>query len=108
MTQDRDPVRHGRFYDSVFRTTVRRLVRTGTFLHVNFQRVGQRASILINGHASLYDVKERLGHSTITQTGNTYGHLFESRDRELADVLDQAHAHARASTSNVVQLRADQ
>lgn len=109
VTEDGQPVRHGRFYDSHFRTTVRRLVKSGTFPHVNFHGLrDSAASILINGRASMYDVMQRLGHSTIAQTANTYGHLFESRDRELADALDQAHAQAKASKPNVVQLRADQ
>lgn len=105
-TEDGQPVRHGRFYDSHFRTTVRRLVKTGAFPHVNFHALRDTgASILINGGASLYDIKERLGHSTIAQTANCYGHLFESRDRELADALDQAHAQAKSSRPTVVPLR---
>lgn len=33
-------------------------------------------------------VRDRLGHSSITVTMDTYGHLFESQDAALAEALD--------------------
>lgn len=35
-------------------------------------------------------IKERLGHKDIRITLNTYGHLYPSRQREVADLLDKA------------------
>jgi integrase len=33
-------------------------------------------------------IKERLGHSSITVTMDTYGHLFPAQDQALAAALD--------------------
>jgi len=33
---------------------------------------------------------ELLGHSTITLTANTYGHLYPEAMREAADAMDRA------------------
>jgi integrase len=37
---------------------------------------------------TLEDVKNQLGHSTIVLTSNTYGHVLEQRQREIARVMD--------------------
>jgi integrase len=42
-------------------------------------------------------IQARLGHSSITTTLNTYGHLFASLDVELADRLDDVRADALAA-----------
>jgi integrase len=42
------------------------------------------ASYLIHQGAELRDVMEQLGHSQISLTANTYGHLFMERKRQLA------------------------
>lgn len=36
-------------------------------------------------------IKERLGHKDIKMTLNTYGHLYPTRQREVADMLDKIH-----------------
>ncbi len=36
-------------------------------------------------------IKERLGHKDIKMTLNTYGHLYPTRQREVADMLDKKH-----------------
>lgn len=46
------------------------------------------ASLLINQGEDYLIVKERLGHSSITTTIDTYSHLYPSKQKELADKLD--------------------
>ena len=36
----------------------------------------------------LEDVKQQLGHSSITLTSNTYGHVLAQRQREVARVMN--------------------
>ena len=44
---------------------------------------------LINKGVEPLLIKERLGHKDIKITLNTYGHLYPSRQREVADMLDE-------------------
>lgn len=37
---------------------------------------------------TLEDVKQQLGHSSITLTSNTYGHVPERRQPKVARVMD--------------------
>ena len=37
---------------------------------------------------TLEDVKQQLGHSSITLTSNTYSHVLEKRQREVARAMD--------------------
>jgi hypothetical protein len=37
---------------------------------------------------TLEDVKQLLGHSWITLTSNTYGHVLEERQRQVAQAMD--------------------
>ncbi|GAA0055495.1 UNVERIFIED_CONTAM: site-specific integrase [Streptococcus canis] len=46
------------------------------------------ASLLINQGEDYLVVKERLGHASITTTIDTYSHLYPSKQKELADKLD--------------------
>ncbi|VQX84252.1 site-specific recombinase, phage integrase family [Streptococcus pneumoniae] len=46
------------------------------------------ASLLINNGEDYLVVKERLGHASITTTIDTYSHLYPSKQKELADKLD--------------------
>ena len=46
---------------------------------------------LINKGIEPLVIKERLGHKDIRITLNTYGHLYPSRQREIADMLDSAN-----------------
>ena len=39
---------------------------------------------------TLEDVKNLLGHSTIVLTSNTYGHVLEQRQRQVARAMDAA------------------
>lgn len=47
------------------------------------------ASLLINLGCNILLVSERLGHSDIKMTLNVYGHLFPSKQKELADKLEK-------------------
>ena len=46
------------------------------------------ATFLLAQGMGLEDVKDQLGHSSITLTNNTYGHVLEARQREVARVMD--------------------
>ncbi|MDS8126720.1 tyrosine-type recombinase/integrase, partial [Streptococcus pneumoniae] len=46
------------------------------------------ASLLINQGEDYLVVKERLGHASITTTFDTYSHLYPSKQKDLADKLD--------------------
>lgn len=45
------------------------------------------ASLLFASGASMEDVKERLGHSSITTTMNIYTHVTQSQKKETADIF---------------------
>ncbi|HEL0703864.1 TPA: tyrosine-type recombinase/integrase [Streptococcus equi subsp. zooepidemicus] len=47
------------------------------------------ASLLINQGEDYLVVKERLGHASITTTIDTYSHLYPSKQKNLADKLDE-------------------
>lgn len=47
------------------------------------------ASLLINQGEDYLVVKERLGHASITTTIDTYSHLYPSKQKELAEKLDE-------------------
>jgi len=46
------------------------------------------ASLLINQGEDYHIVKERLGHASITTTIDTYSHLYPSKQKDLAEKLD--------------------
>ena len=46
------------------------------------------ASLLINQGEDYLVVKERLGHASITTTIDTYSHLYPSKQKTLANKLD--------------------
>ena len=48
------------------------------------------ASLLLAQGLTLEDVKRYLGHSSIVQTSNTYGHLVAGRSAEVAAGMDRA------------------
>lgn len=69
------------------------------------------ASVLIDGGASMYQVQEYMGHSSIQITAGIYGHLFErSHDRarsivDAAFTLDSAQPLASSGDAGVYPLR---
>jgi integrase len=44
---------------------------------------------LINQGVEPLIIKERLGHKDIQITLNTYGHLYPSQQKQVADLLDE-------------------
>lgn len=46
------------------------------------------ATFLLAQGMTLEDVKQPLGHSSITLTSNTYGHVLEQRQRQVAQAMD--------------------
>jgi len=53
------------------------------------------ATLMLSQGLTLEDVKQVLGHSTITLTSNTYGHVVEQRSRHVAEVVELALKAAR-------------
>lgn len=47
-----------------------------------------KSSLLINQGEDYLVVKERLGHASITTTIDTYSHLYPSKQKTLANKLD--------------------
>ncbi len=94
----------GNDWDLVF-TTKFGAPLNGTTLYHHFQKLLQKAglppkrfydlrhtsaSLLFDAGADMLDVKEHLRHSQISLTANTYTHLFESRKRRNAEMMDAA------------------
>ncbi len=46
------------------------------------------ATFLLGLGFGLEDVKQLLGHSSITLTSNTYGHVLEQHQRQVAQAMD--------------------
>ena len=47
------------------------------------------ASLLINLGANPLMIAERLGHENVTETMNTYSHLFKSHQKEIIEKLEK-------------------
>jgi len=56
------------------------------------------AALLINADPPAHPlaVMKRLGHSSITVTYNTYGHLFPALEEALTESLDRTYGSAKA------------
>lgn len=52
------------------------------------------ATLLINNNVQLYTISKHLGHSDITTTANTYGHLYPNTEKELQSVLTNAYKNS--------------
>jgi integrase len=90
---DGGPLRHSRFMARVFRPAV---AAAGLDTGLRFHDLRHTcAALLIAQGAHPRAIKERLGHSTITVTMDTYGHLLPSIDDELSAGLDAAFRSAR-------------
>jgi integrase len=68
------------FQDALDRAELRR-VRYHDLRH-------SAATYLLAQGMTLEDVKNQLGHSTIVLTFNTYGHVLEQRQRQVARAMD--------------------
>ncbi|MEX2253467.1 MAG: hypothetical protein WD649_04890 [Thermoleophilaceae bacterium] len=57
-----------------------------------FDTVGISVSTSFNSTADPYAVMRRMGHSSITVTYGTYGHLFPRRDEDITAGLEALRA----------------
>jgi integrase len=88
--------RHSNFYKRVFKPTVQQLGRKGFRFH---DLRHTYATLLISEGAHPRVVMERMGHSSIQITMNTYGHLFPSEDEATINGLDRAFRQASLNVS---------
>ena len=81
--------RRGAFNDSVWKPTLRRAGLPTTYgMHALRHTY---ASTLISAGLHAKVIQTRLGHKSITETMDTYGHLFPHQDHETVDALDRAY-----------------
>jgi len=79
-------LRHGNFYKTKFKPAVR---AAGLPDGLRFHDLRHTyAAFCIASTADPYAVMRRMGHSSITVTYDTYGHLFPERDAEVTDALE--------------------
>jgi site-specific recombinase XerD len=62
----------------------------GTPLSCSASATRGSVTFLLSQGFGLEDVKNLLGHSTIVLTSNTYGHVLEQRQEEMARGMDAA------------------
>jgi integrase len=79
-------LRHGNFYKAKFKPAAR---AAGLPEGLRFHDLRHTyAAFCIASTADPYAVMRRMGHSSITVTYDTYGHLFPERDAEITDALE--------------------
>jgi integrase len=91
-TETGGPVRHSRFYDKIFKPTVKEVLPHKAHLRFHDLRHTAASFLLALPNGSLFDVKQRLGHAKYQTTVDTYGKLVPDRDRDLASGLDDYYA----------------
>jgi integrase len=92
--------RHSNFYPRVFKPAVKAAGLGGfTFHHLRHTY----ASLLIKEGAHPRVIMDRMGHSNIQITMNTYGHLFPDDDETTSDGLERAFQKANESASRPVR-----
>ncbi len=92
---DGGPLRHHNFYARHFRPAV---VAAGLPERMRFHDLRHTcAALLINAEPPAHPlaVMKRLGHSSITVTYDTYGHLFPALEEALTDSLDRSYRQSR-------------
>lgn len=81
------PLRHGNFYASKFKPAAR---AAGLPEGLRFHDLRHTyAAFCIASTADPYAVMRRMGHSSITVTYDTYGHMFPERDAEITERLGE-------------------
>ena len=88
--------RHSNFYSRVFKPAVQQIGRKGFRFH---DLRHTYATLLISEGAHPRVVMDRMGHSSIQITMNTYGHLFPSEDEATINGLDRAFRQASLNVS---------
>lgn len=97
------PLRHRNFYPPCSAPAV---ARTGLPEQTRFHDLRHTcAALLVAQGAHPLAVMQRLGHSSITVTMNTYGHLFPELDESLTEGLDAAYRAARDANRESVAAR---
>ncbi len=92
--------RHSNFYKRVFRPAVRNFGLEGFRFH---DLRHSYASMLIASGGHPRAIMERLGHSSIQVTLDTYGHLFPGLDEALTDGLETAFRDASSGDARPVR-----
>jgi len=86
VPEDRKPLRNSNFYPRIFKPAIR---AAGIERHVRFHDLRHTcAALLISQGAHPRALMERLGHSSVTTSLDTYGHLLPSLDEALTAGLD--------------------
>lgn len=84
------PLRHNWFSKARFKPAV---ISAGLPKSLRFHDLRHTyAAFCINSTADPYAVMRRMGHSSITVTYGTYGHLFPRRDEDITAGLEALHA----------------
>lgn len=89
------PLRHHNFYRRHFKPA---LAAAGLPDRVRFHDLRHTcAALLINADPPAHPlaIMKRLGHSSITVTYNTYGHLFPALEETLTEALDRGYRAAK-------------
>jgi integrase len=92
--------RHSNFYQRVFRPAVREFGLEGFRFH-DLRHSYAAMLIAADGHPRA--IMERMGHSSIQITLDTYGHLFPGLDEALTDGLETAFRDASPAVSRPVR-----
>jgi integrase len=93
--------RHSNWYPRHYKPAVARAgLPAGTRFH---DLRHSYAAMLIAKGAHPRAIMERLGHSTITVTLDTYGHLFPSLEEHLDDALDRLYVDAKPTPPATVR-----
>ena len=97
---DGGPLRHHNFYTRHFKpaVTIARLPARTRFHDLRHTC----AALLINADPPAHPlaVMKRLGHSSITVTYDTYGHLFPALEEALTDSLDRSYRASRETAES--------
>jgi len=86
------PLRHNLFYGHRFKPAVGAAGRPERLRFHDLRHT--YAAFCIASTADPYAVMRRMGHSSITVTYDTYGHLFPERDAQITASLEELHRKA--------------
>lgn len=97
-----DYVVFGQFYDSISTTTLDRryakyIKASGVKRIILHEFRHSHASYLINKGVSPLVVSQRLGHSDVATTLNTYSHLYPSKQSEVVEMMEKDIKKAQSS-----------
>jgi integrase len=93
------PLRHGNFYARHFKPALRRAGLSDAVRFHDLRRTFAGFCIAEGAHPRA--IMERMGHSSITVTLNTYGHLLPGLEERVTEALDARAREARAAAGLV-------